>query len=91
MFGCSAVGVFVTCLFALGSRTLLCCAHKRIVNIMKVYIERNNMQVELIRFREKVDFIHVYVCESHGSMYTSYSLDGSTHRLTALKVNVLNT
>ena len=34
---------------------LLCCAHKRIVNnfIMKVYIERSNMQVELIRFRKK--------------------------------------
>ena len=34
---------------------LLRCAHKRIVNniIMKVYIERNNMQVELIRFRKK--------------------------------------
>ena len=26
---------------------LLHCAHKRIVNILKVYIERNNMQVEL--------------------------------------------
>ena len=32
---------------------LLRCAHKRIVNIMKVYIERNNMQVELVRFRIK--------------------------------------
>ena len=31
---------------------LLRCAHKRIVNIMKVYIERNNIQVELIRFRK---------------------------------------
>ena len=29
------------------------CAHKRIVNIMNVYIEMNNMQVELIRFRQK--------------------------------------
>ena len=27
---------------------LLRCAHKRIVNIMKVYIERKNMQVLLI-------------------------------------------
>ena len=27
---------------------LLRCAHKRIVNIMKVYIERNNMHVELM-------------------------------------------
>ena len=28
-------------------------AHKRIVNIMKVYIKKNNIQVELIRFRKK--------------------------------------
>ena len=28
-------------------------AHKGIVNIMKVYIKRNNIQVELIRFRKK--------------------------------------
>ena len=26
-------------------------ADKRIVNIMKVYIERNNLQLELIRYR----------------------------------------
>ena len=32
---------------------LLSCTHKRIVNIMKVYIKRKNMQVELIRFRKK--------------------------------------
>ena len=32
---------------------MLCCAHKRIVNIMKVYIERKNVQVELIRFRKR--------------------------------------
>ena len=32
---------------------LLRSAHKRIVNIMEVYIERNNMQVELIRFRKQ--------------------------------------
>ena len=40
---------------------LLRCAHKSIVNIMKVtlvYIEKNNVQVELIRFRKKnSDFI----------------------------------
>ena len=34
-------------------RQLLRCAHKRIVNIMKVYIKRNNIQVELIRFLKK--------------------------------------
>ena len=32
---------------------MLRCAYKRIVNIMKVYIERDNLQVELIRFRKK--------------------------------------
>ena len=30
---------------------LLRCPYKHIVNIMKVYIKRNNVQVELIRFR----------------------------------------
>ena len=34
----------------------LLCAHKRIVNIMKVYIKRNNLQVELhnTKFRGKI-------------------------------------
>ena len=32
---------------------LLRCAHKRIVNIMKVYMERKNRQLELIRCRKK--------------------------------------
>ena len=33
---------------------LLRCVRKHFVNMMKVYIERNNMQVELIRFRKKL-------------------------------------
>ena len=33
--------------------TLLRYADKHIVNIMKVYIERNNLQLELIRYRNK--------------------------------------
>ena len=49
-------------------------AHNRIVNIMKVYIERNNMQVELIRFRKNIDFIHV--CEARNfptdAMFTQH-------------------
>ena len=32
---------------------LLRCAHQRIVKIMKLYIESNNIQVEVIRFRKK--------------------------------------
>ena len=35
-------------------------AHQRIVNIMKVYIKRNNIQVELMRFRKNSDFIDVW-------------------------------
>ena len=52
--------------FALGS-CYIRCAHKRIVNIMKVYIERNNMQGEFLRFRKKIAFIHVYFCETRNS------------------------
>ena len=66
------------------------CYANECVNIMKVYIERNNIQVELIRFRKNIDFIHVYVCESRNSMFTEYSLDGRMHRLTPLKVNILH-
>ena len=32
-------------------------AHEHIVNIMKVYIQMNNMQVELIRFGKKVTLL----------------------------------
>ena len=35
-----------------GFGQLLRYVDKRIVNIMKVYIKRNNMQIELIRFRK---------------------------------------
>ena len=55
--GCLSVYINV-CVFVCQLRAsftyigqLLRCAHKSIVNIMKVYIERNNMQVELIRVR----------------------------------------
>ena len=47
LFCCSVVRVFVT------FGQLFRYAHKNIVNIMKGYIERNNMQVELVRFRKK--------------------------------------
>ena len=59
MVRCSAVRVFVTCphcylLHSVYVGQLLGCARKHIVNIMKVYIERNNMQVQLILFRKKI-------------------------------------
>ena len=31
---------------------------------MKVYIERNNLQLELIRYSKNVDFIQVYFCKA---------------------------
>ena len=58
-FGCVfvCVGGFDSQLYALHLLILGCCytawAHKRIVNIMKVYIERDDIQVELIRFLQK--------------------------------------
>ena len=39
---------------------LLRCAHKRIVNIMKVYIERKNMQFALIRFRKQISSLFTF-------------------------------
>ena len=38
---------------------LLRCARKRIVNIMKVYIERNTLQVKLIPLRKNIDIIDI--------------------------------
>ena len=47
---------------------LSCHADRRIVNIMKVYIERNNVQVELIRFRNKYRLYSRLLCEATVSM-----------------------
>ena len=33
-----------------------------------VYIARNNLQLEFIRYRKNVEFIHVYFCEAADSM-----------------------
>ena len=35
---------------------------------MKLYIERNYLQVELMRFRKHIDFIHVFFFEARNSM-----------------------
>ena len=35
-------------------------ADKRIVIKVKVFIEKNNLQLELIQYRQNVYFIHVY-------------------------------
>ena len=48
--------------------TLFRYADKRIVNVMKVYIKMNNLQLELMRYRKHFDFIHVYFCEVTGSI-----------------------
>ncbi len=66
------------------SITLLRYAQRRIfVNIMKVYIERNNLQLELIRYRKNVYFIHFTFANDGFSApkcspaMLAYSLDGS--------------
>ena len=47
---------------------LLRYADKRIVNVVKLYIERNNLHLELIRYRTFFYFIHVYFFEMTDSM-----------------------
>ena len=64
-FGCAFVrGELLPSIHSVRFGQLLRCAHQLIVNIMKLYIESNNIglsiQVELIRFRKNIDFIHVY-------------------------------
>ena len=39
--------------------------YKRIVNIMKMYIERNNMHVELIRFHKKYRLYSLLLLRSY--------------------------
>ena len=39
-----------------------------VVTHKKVFIERNNLQLELIRYRKTVDFIPVYFCEATDSL-----------------------
>ena len=61
MVRCSSVCYLpMSSLHSVRSGQLLRCAHKRIVNIIKVYIERKNVQVQLISFRKQnIDFIDV--------------------------------
>ena len=61
------------CYLPVRFRQLLRCAHKGIVDILKVYIKKNNMQVELIRFGKNVYFIHVYICESSDYVYSIFA------------------
>ena len=60
---------------------LLRCAHKRIVNIMKVYIERYNMQVELIRFSQKISLFSRLLLRSEEFNATDvFTLGKSLHK-----------
>ena len=63
---------------------LLCYADKRIVNMMKVYIEGNIMQVELLRFRKKkIDFILTFTFAKRG---IQCNIAHRTHLQTAVAV-----
>ena len=72
--------VFVCQLCASFNWQLLHCAHKHIVNIMKVYNERNNCRVELIRFRKQISTLFTFTKPGFlrpTLCHTAYSLDGS--------------
>ena len=56
VFGC-LFGCLLPSLHSVIFGQLLRCVHKRIVNIMKLYIEMKNMPVQLIPFHKNVDFI----------------------------------
>ena len=90
MFVCFFLSLFVCQSLAhlVSFEKLLRCADKRIFNIMKVYTERNKMQVELIRFRKKnINFIHVYFYEARNSMqYRSpnATLDSCCHTVSII-------
>ena len=43
---------------------------------MKLYIKRNNLQLELIRYHKNVDFIHISFCEAMDSMTTELKSGG---------------
>ena len=67
---------------------LLRCAHKCIVNIMKVYMERKNRQLELIRFRKKhITSIHVYFFEPMKSMRLACSRFDSRYKISMFDSN----
>ena len=66
---CACVCVYVCIRSSLHSvrfGQLLRCAHKPIVNIMKAYIERNNMQVELIRFLKNISPLFTFTFAKRG-------------------------
>ena len=63
---------------------LLRCAHKRIVNRIKVYIERYNMQVESIRFRKKISPLFMFTLEfsDRRNVYAARSMDLCDQKIT---------
>ena len=68
-------------------------AHKRIVNIIKVYIKRNNIQVEK-RFRKNIDIIDV--CERARTtvvvvVVVVVFISTVQHQLVSTAINVYNT
>ena len=70
---------------------LLRCARKRIVKIIKVYIEKSNMQVELIRFcKQNIAFIHVYFCEARNSTRPACLRLDSCYNISLLDSNDFN-
>ena len=71
---CDWISTLLVCLFVSSSLCLvrfcqlLRYTDNRIVNMMKVYIKRNNLQVELIRYSKTWSLYSRYLCEATDSM-----------------------
>ena len=67
---------------------LLRCPHKRVVTITKVYIARNNMQVQFIRFHQKYRLYSRLLLRSEGlSDHSVYSIFARWQQLTTTQIN----
>ena len=65
---------------------LLQCAHKCIVNIMKVYIKRNNKHVELIRFCKKISPLSIFTFAKRGIQRDPWVYDRKVVRTEACSI-----
>ena len=55
---------------------------------MKAHIERNNVQLELIRYRKHANVVHVFFCEATGSITPSHYKSSTFRNTTNIPVSV---
>ena len=52
----------------------LCYAHKRVLTIMKVYIKKNNLQLEVLWYRKKAFVTCLFTLGSYYAMHINASI-----------------